>query len=208
MEIGIFIASRIGETNKMKVYDIFDIGKIEFDENRPVYELVEEAFERYGYWEPAGMDIVTVYDVQSYCVVLDRNMTCSEAGLGNLLCVAYYEPNKFYYVEGGWGHHMIQMNVAKLIDEPVSFQLIFEGFNGWPVISGRVRLLEMFNFLKKTEYIDTDNYCLTVYDYDEYYSERRINGTAKKRKLNVKDVLVGKLNLMTLELSDKVCVVS
>ena len=192
----------------MQLYEIFDVGEIEFDENKTIAELVETAFEEYGYWEPAGMDMVTVYDIKSYRMILDRNSTCLEAGIGDWLCIAYYKPNMFYYVEGGWGHHMIQMNAVDMIESPVSFQLRFGEFVGSPVINGNITLTSMFNFLKEADYIDEDCNTLIVYEFDEYHSEKRINGTAKIRKLNIKDVLIRGAKLKELELSDKVCIIS
>ena len=39
----------------------FDGGEIEFDDRRSVKELIEYAFESFGYYEPMGMEIVTLF---------------------------------------------------------------------------------------------------------------------------------------------------
>lgn len=192
----------------MKLYDIFDIGKLEFDENKTIAELVETAFEEYGYWEPAGIELVTIYDAEHYNVVLDRNKTCKEAGLGKKLCIAYFKPNTFFYVEGGWGHHMIQMNAVKYIDNPIWFQLIFDKFQGVPVINGNVTLRQMFKFLSNAGYIDEECHRFIIYEWDEYYSMNRVLRIAGKTIINIEKDRYGDIPIQDLRLIGKVGVIS
>lgn len=168
---------------------------------------METAFILYDYWEPAGLELVTIYDAENFNIVLDRNMTCKEACLGNLLCIAYFKPNVFFYVEGGWGHQMIQMNAAKHIEDPVSFKLIFEDFNGSPVINGNITLRQLFAFLTDAGYIDEDCHMFEIYDWTKYHSMKRILGTVDKLKIDIKEGENDDVTLRELELTEKVGVI-
>lgn len=42
-------------------YYFFDGGRVEFDDNKSVRELIRYAFDKFDYYEPLGMDIVTVF---------------------------------------------------------------------------------------------------------------------------------------------------
>jgi hypothetical protein len=186
-------------------YDIFDMGSVEFDENRTIAELVSDVFAQYDYYEPMGMDAVTVYDLHTRQIQTDRTRTCKEAGLHRELCIAYYKPPYFYYVEGGWGHHMIQMHARADIPDAVSFQLRFEDFKGSPVINGNATLGQLFTFLKRCEYIDADCDTWTVSEHDEYYSVRRLNGTLQSRVYRLPEAR--HLRLKDLNLTGTVCVI-
>ena len=42
-------------------YTFCDGGTLEFDDSKSVKELIEYAFDTFGYYEPMGMDIVTLF---------------------------------------------------------------------------------------------------------------------------------------------------
>ena len=191
----------------MKTYKVFGVGEVEIDEDKTIAELVETAFVLYDYWEPAGLELVTIYDAENFNIVLDRNMTCKEAGLGKLLCIAYFKPNVFFYVEGGWGHHMIQMNAAKYIEDPVSFKLIFDDFNGSPVINGNITLRQIFAFLADAGYIDENCHLFEIYDWAKYHSLKRVLGTVDKLTIDINKGDKGDIPLRELGLTGMVGVI-
>lgn len=110
----------------MKEYNFFDTEEkisILFDENKTISDLINAVFEKYDFYEPNGIECVTVYDMQGYHVVTNRMHTLAEEHLSSELCFAYYLPGEFLYVEGGWGHHMIQMDACRSIKEPLMFEI-------------------------------------------------------------------------------------
>ena len=132
-----------------------------FDDEKTVRELIERVFEESGYYEPMGMDVVTVYDASKYRVVLDTSKKCKDelSPEGhNGFTVAYLKEDKFFFAEGGWGHHMINMNAAKLIGNPINIRVVFDGFKNSVVINGNIKLGEIYSFLCETTYITEDNY--------------------------------------------------
>nr|WP_302286889.1 hypothetical protein [Catenibacterium mitsuokai] len=42
-------------------YNFFRENTLKFEDSKTVKELLEYAFEQYGYYEPFGMDTVTIY---------------------------------------------------------------------------------------------------------------------------------------------------
>lgn len=139
-------------------YKFFDMGTVEFDDENSVESLVEFVFYHFDYYEPAGMDIVTVYDATQHHVVIDKKRKCKdELVVGNNgFCIAYFFRNKFFFAEGGWGHNMIQMDAVQYIENPISVQLRFHDFKNTVVINGNVTLEEIYNFLYKSNYISQE----------------------------------------------------
>lgn len=137
-------------------YRFYDMEDVVFDDQKSVKELMEYVFEQSDYYEPAGMDIVTVYDASKYYVVTDTSQKCADElnpSGNNGFCVAYLKQGKFFFAEGGWGHHMIEMNAVKLIDNPVDVKVVFDDFRNTVVINGALTLGEIFSFLCMTTYI-------------------------------------------------------
>lgn len=141
-------------------YTFFDGGKIEFDSERSVRELVAYAFDTFGYYEPAGMELVTLFqghhpDTNTGWITTDLSLKCAdEIKDRDNLFFAYYLPNVFYFAEGGWGHHMPFLGNRPHIDDAVSISLRFEDFENTVVVNGKYTFNDIISFLKRNEYID------------------------------------------------------
>ncbi len=149
----------------LRLYKFFDMQPVIFDDRKSVRELLNYVFEKSDYYEPAGMDIVTVYDASKYHVIDDTTIACYKVftpyddtiGHGNNgLCVAYYLPNLFFYAEGGWGHHMIEMDIVKNIKNPVPVNLRFPEFKNTVVLNGDITIRQIYEYLVNTNYINND----------------------------------------------------
>ena len=139
-----------------RLYHFFDMEDVVFDDERTVKELMERVFEESGYYEPMGMDIVTVYDASKYYVVTDTSKKCKDElnpSGRNGFAVAYLKKDKFFFAEGGWGHHMIDMNAARLIGNPINIRVVFDDFKNSVVVNGNLTLGEIYAFLCDTTYI-------------------------------------------------------
>lgn len=134
--------------------------EIEFDDRRSVYELIEHLFDVIDCYEPLGMDIVKLFEYhssKSNCgwMITDTQKSCNEVIKNqNELCIAYSIPDKFYFAEGGWGHHMIELGNHPYLNNPVMLHLKFEDFNNTVVINGNYSLLDVIKFLESTDYIE------------------------------------------------------
>ncbi len=143
----------------LKEYDFFDGGKIEFDDNKSVRELINAAFREFDYYEPLGMDIVTVYQCHhsktnnGWFTTDTEKRCCEEIENCNELCFAYYMPEVFYFAEGGWGHHMKELGNHPAILSSVNLHLRFDNFNNTVVINGTYCFLDIIRLLKKADYI-------------------------------------------------------
>ena len=130
-----------------------------FDDMKPVKELIQYAFNEYGYYEPAGMEIVTLFQPYSSHTstgwfTTDTSRLCvDEIENAENLCFAYHMPNVFYFAEGGWGHHMWHLGNHPQIDNPVNLRLRFDDFNHSVVINGKYRFEDIIFFLKATSYL-------------------------------------------------------
>lgn len=157
-----------------RLYKIFDLEPVYFDDQKSVKELLEYALDRSDYYEPAGTDILTVYDASKYHVVTDTSIACCEAfspkdSLGhgrNGLCLAYYLPNCFFYAEGGWGHHMKEMNLAKKIPDPVAISFQFNDFKNTVVVNGNLSIEQIYDYLTKTTYLEKPQTTFNFYDME------------------------------------------
>ena len=148
--------------NDDKKNDFFDDGKLEslrFDDSKTVKELVQYAFDQFDYYEPAGMEIVTLFQCHhsksnNGWFIRDTNRICAEEiEDGSGLCFAYHMPDVFYFAEGGWGNHMINLGNHPVIPNPVSLNLHFEDFKNTVVINGKYCFNDIIKFLQDTEYI-------------------------------------------------------
>ena len=146
----------------LQSYTFFDGGTIQFDDARPVSELIRAAFNAFGYYEPAGQDLVTVFqyhhpDTTTGWFTTDTGRLCrDEIVAPSTLCFAYYMPGVFYYAEGGWGHHMPELGNHPEISDAVSLALRFEGYDDRVVVNGNYHARDIADFLKRGGYIPAD----------------------------------------------------
>lgn len=149
----------------LQKYTFFDGGTIEFDDSKTVRELIAYAFEELDYYEPLGMDIVTVFQAHhsktnTGWFTTNVELSCAEE-IENReeLFFAYYLPGVFYFAEGGWGHHMCELGNHPEIPEAVSVRIRCEYFDNTIVINGRYCFNDIVKTLKKSDYIypETDS---------------------------------------------------
>lgn len=147
----------------LKKYTFSGDGTIEFEDSKSVSELIRFAFDEFGYYEPAGMELVSLFQV-SYpgerCgwFTTDTKKSCfEEIKNPDDLCFAYYLPGVFYFAEGGWGHHMIELGNHPVIPEPVSIKIRFEDFENTVVINGNYCFGDIIRFLTTYQYITDCN---------------------------------------------------
>lgn len=129
-----------------------------FDDTKSIKELIQYAFDEFGYYEPAGMEIVTLFQPKSRTYTgwftTDTSRLCvDEIEDAETLCFAYHMPNVFYYAEGGWGYHMLHLGNHPQIDNPVLLHLRFDDFDNSVVINGKYTFENIISFLKRTNYL-------------------------------------------------------
>ncbi len=139
----------------IQTYRFFGENPLEFEDSKTVRELIHYAFEKFDYYEPFGMDTVTIYQTGHAHFTLDTSRKCCEE-IKNLdgLCFAYHIPNFLYYAEGGWGHHMSELPNHPVFNNPVSLKIKFDNFNHTVVFEGTHSFREVLNLLKRVGYID------------------------------------------------------
>ena len=140
----------------IQIYKFFgENSSLEFDDSKTVKELIQYAFEQFDYYEPFGMDTVTIYQSGHAHFTLDTSRKCSEE-IKNLdgICFAYHIPNFLYYAEGGWGHHMPELSNHPVFNNPVSLKIKFEDFNHTVIFEGTHSFREVLKLLKRVGYID------------------------------------------------------
>lgn len=124
-----------------RIYQFVGEEPLSFDDSKSVKELIQYAFDEFGYYEPAGMELVTLFQPQARTYTgwftTDTTRSCAdEIENRENLCFAYSMPNVFYFAEGGWGHHMLKLGNHPPIDAPVLLKLRFEDFDHSVVING------------------------------------------------------------------------
>lgn len=135
--------------------------EVEFDDQKTVNQLARYVLEMVECFEPFGEEILTLFEAHSPksssgWFIIDSNQTCAESITNpKELCLAYHLPGKFYFVEGGWGHHMPTLGNHPALDTPVSFKLSLDDFRNMVVVSGKYTFREMINMLLKVGYIST-----------------------------------------------------
>ncbi|MGN0547164.1 MAG: hypothetical protein ACI4I3_07510 [Acutalibacteraceae bacterium] len=140
-------------------YTFFDGGTIEFDDTRSVKELIAYAFDCFGYYEPFGIDVVSLFQphhskTDTGWFTTDIKRSCAdEIEYPNELCFAYYLPDTFYFAEGGWGHHMNDLGNHPVIPNPISLRIRFDGFDNTVIINGKYCFHDIINALIRTGYI-------------------------------------------------------
>lgn len=148
---------------------ICENASIEFDDSKTVRELIDYAFDQLEYYEPAGMQLVTLFQCHhskslNGWFTRDTSRTCAEEIENpDELCFAYQMPDVFYFAEGGWGHHMTELGNHPIIPDPVDLKLRFEDFNNTIVINGQYTFSDIIKYLVKTEYIPKNSSRLLVH---------------------------------------------
>ena len=148
-------------------------GPLSFDNTKSVKELIQYAFDVFGYEEPAGMEIVTLFQpgARTYTgwFTTDTARSCAEEiECAEDLCFAYHMPDVFYFAEGGWGHHMPHLGNHPQIEQPVLLHLRFEDFNHSVVINGKYSFDDVIHFLKKTNYLPENANSLCIRAVNPY----------------------------------------
>lgn len=163
---------------KFKFFDPEEKIIVEIDENKRVIDLIEKVFNKYDFYENNGLDICTVYDTRNYHVVSDNNNKIKDENLSENLCFAYYKKHEFLYVEGGWGHHMIDMDVVKEIKDPIMFKVTYNHIMRHKsfVSCKDFKFIDLYNGLIKGEYIKRNSeISIFEIDYSSYKHIRNIN---------------------------------
>ena len=161
----------------IRTYRFFPGETVEFDDSKTVRELIQFAFDQLGYEEPAGMELVTVFQTvyagSSFgWFTQDTSRICAEE-IENptQLCFAYHLPDAFYFAEGGWGHHMIRLGNHPNISNPVACTLRLEGFGeNTVIINGKYAFCEIVEYLKKTGYLPEGSRQLMVHPFGSSHS--------------------------------------
>ena len=144
-----------------KQYHFFGEDPIWFDDDKTFRELIVYAFDCFEYYEPCGMNIVTVFQCHhpksnTGWFTTDVSKKCSEEIVNpDELCFAYNLPNVFYYAEGGWGHHMPELGNYPIVPDPVCLKFRFEDFDNSVVINGNYCMRDVIWFLRHTGYNTT-----------------------------------------------------
>ena len=124
---------------------------------------------------------VTIYDTKEYHVCWNHDALLKDEYSGGPACLAYIVPGKFYFVEGGWGHHMIQMDCVHLIPDPMSItelvDLLQETIVYWGPIT-KWRIFDLNQYMLPGETLDLDGNqklgdledlkCLHLTTYEHY----------------------------------------
>lgn len=148
----------------IQTYKFFgENSSLEFDDSKTVKELLQYAFEQFDYYEPFGMDAVTIYQTGFAHFTLDTSRKCCEEIKDpNGLCFAYHIPGFLYYAEGGWGHHMSELSNHPVFCHPVSLKLKFEDFDHTVVFEGTHSFREVLDLLKQVGYVNDSISQITI----------------------------------------------
>ena len=144
----------------IQTYHFLGEHSLEFEDSKTVKELIEYAFEKFDYYEPFGMDSVTVFQCHhpnsnyGWFTTNTKRRCVDEIVNRNELCFGYTIPGILYYAEGGWGHHMEQLGNHPVFKKTVSLKLKFEEFNHTVVFEGTHSFREILNLLKNTRYLE------------------------------------------------------
>lgn len=159
-----------------------------FDDSKTVKELIQYAFDEFDYYEPAGMEIVTLFQPQSRThtgwFTTDTTRLCAEEIENEKnLCFAYHMPNVFYFAEGGWGHHMLHLGNHPQIDSPVLLHLRFEDFDHSVVINGKYTFEDIITFLKKYDELPENASALLIRAINPYQQPYSISFNSSLMRL-------------------------
>lgn len=156
---------------KYKLFDPKERIEIEINlekkKNIRVIDLLNRVFDKYNIYNKDILEFCTVYDMDNYHVVNDNRNKIKDENLSSNLCFAYYKKNEFLYVEGGWGHHMIDMDVVKEINDPIMFMISCgHVMQHKSMVSNKsFKLIDIYNALIKNNYINI-NSPIAIYEID------------------------------------------
>ena len=126
-------------------------------------ELIAYAFDEFGYDEPFGMNIVTIFQPMNsntstgwFTTEVSRKCVDEIEKNHGEMCFAYYLPDVFYFAEGGWGHHMEELGNHPIIPNAVTINLRVDDVENTVVINGTYSLNDVINALKRTGYVNID----------------------------------------------------
>lgn len=161
-----------------------------FDDAKSVKELIRYAFNEFDYYEPAGMEVVTIFQPQSRTYTgwftTDTSRLCvDEIEDAENLRFAYHMPNVFYFAEGGWGHHMPDLENHPQIDNPVVLHLRFDDFNHSVVINGKYTFETIISFLKQMNYLSRDTRSLRICAINPYQEPYLISFDSELMRLQL-----------------------
>lgn len=161
-----------------------------FDDERTVKELLRNALDTFGYYEPFGLETVTLFQVHhpgsNYgWFTTDVSKHCKEEIVGDKywLCFAYSMPNIFYYAEGGWGHHMAELGNHPNIDNPIMIHMRFEEFNHTVVFNGNLSFDYVIDLFQSVEYIPGNASCLKINAINPYFPPYEVKFTDELMKI-------------------------
>lgn len=140
----------------IRVYHFVGESPLQFDDAKTVKELIQYAFEYFGYYEPFRMDAVTIYQTHYAHFTLDTSRKSADEIKGTSgICFAYHIPSFLYYAEGGWGHHMQELTNHPVLRNPISLKMKFEDFDHTVVFEGTHTFRDVLNLLKQVGYVET-----------------------------------------------------
>lgn len=192
----------------LQEYNFFREDTLKFENSKTVKELLEYAFKQYGYYEPFGMDTVTIYQANIPHFTLDTSRKCyEEIKDPDGLCFAYYIPGFLYYAEGGWGHHMAELSNHPVFNHPISLKLRFIDFNHTVVFEGSHSFREVLNLLKKVGYISDSISQITIqvlaYPKPNYTQHIDCSDAILDAPMTVFDEMLPTDGIVTLVLEEK-----
>lgn len=153
---------------------------METDDSISVKELIEILMDRIDCYEPLGIDRVRIFEGYSEKSLsgwyIDNILqTCDKAiDNPNDLYLAYHMPDMFFYAEGGWGHHMVNLGNSPVIPNAVSLHIRFEEFDNTVVVNGAYTLREMILFIEKSGYLDSRIEGIIIHKINPHASSKYI----------------------------------
>ena len=149
-------------------YTFYDGGTVEFEDSRTVRELLAHAFDTFDYYEPLGMEYVTLFQSPHSAghtgwFTRDPDRTCGqEIENREGLYFACHIPGVLYYAEGGWGHHMLALGNHPELENPVTLHFRQEDFDHTLVLNGRLPLRQILELLQRADYLPAEGKHLLV----------------------------------------------
>jgi|GEM_PF-4202739 len=119
----------------MRTLNIFDQDPIDVDEDITVGELSQKLVDEVGLWVDDAR-YATLYDSESDHVCCDPDRRVGDEIKGSDVFPAYVIPGVFYFVEGGWGKRMLEMDCRDLVPEPMCIRVVFDEFDHFLVVNG------------------------------------------------------------------------
>ena len=165
------------EKEMNQVYSIYDMPQIIFDDELTIEELISFAYKKVHCYEPAGLDIVTLFDIVDKRV-LDKKKKCKdEINKNSKLYLTYIMKDKFFFIEGGWGQALMEEIGYYYIEEVTSIRFHLEDLEGVVALNYNLPLEDIYNYLLKLTYIGKEQ---TVFVIKELPAYRIYNSRTEK----------------------------